>query len=268
MFKKLSLGRIGVHVFLCLGGLLSMFPFYWLVVTATRKSSDFMRFPPTPGNLLMENIRTLFDNIDFMRSFWNTVYVASITTALVVFVCSLAGFTFAKFKFPGKKFLFVLLMSTMMIPSQLSLVPNFIIMQKLGWINDFKAIIVPSIASAFGIFWVRQFTESAIHDDLLNAGRIDGCNDFQLYSKIGFPIITPATSFLAIFTFMGAWNNYLWPMIVMSDSKKYILQVALAQLNGIYKDTNYAMVMAGTLLATIPLVIIFLLFSKKFMEGV
>ncbi|MEG1687160.1 MAG: carbohydrate ABC transporter permease [Angelakisella sp.] len=216
----------------------------------------------------MENIRTLFDNIDFMRSFWNTVYVASITTALVVFVCSLAGFTFAKFKFPGKKFLFVLLMSTMMIPSQLSLVPNFIIMQKLGWINDFKAIIVPSIASAFGIFWVRQFTESAIHDDLLNAGRIDGCNDFQLYSKIGFPIITPATSFLAIFTFMGAWNNYLWPMIVMSDSKKYILQVALAQLNGIYKDTNYAMVMAGTLLATIPLVIIFLLFSKKFMEGV
>ncbi len=270
MEKRFSIGKFIIHFLLIIGGIISLFPFYWLIVTATRTTTDFMKFPPVliPGKQLLNNIQNLFKTIDFWGSFMNTIFVATITTLCVVFFCSMAGFFFAKFEFPGKKFLFSLLMATMMIPSQLSLVPSFIIMQKIGWVQSFKALIIPSIANAFGIFWVKQYTEGAIHDDLLNSGRIDGCSNFRLYWNIGLPILKPAIAFLAIFTFMGAWNNYLWPMVVISDPKKYVIQVALAQLNGVHKDTDYAMVMSGTLLATIPLILIFLTFSKQFISDI
>lgn len=258
-----------IHLSLLIGIILSLFPFYWLVIMSTNKSSDIYRFPPKLifGDQLMTNINSVLSNIDFFGSFVNTVFVSVASTVLVLFFCSLAGFSFAKYNFPGKKILFILLLATMMIPAQLSLVPSFIIMQKLGWVGTFKALIVPGMVNAFGIFWMRQYAQGAIPDDLLNAGRIDGCNHFRLFWNVAIPILRPALAFLGIFTFIGSWNDYLWPLIILNNPNKYTLQITLSQLNGIY-TTDYAMVMAGTLMATLPLIFMFLLVSRQFISDI
>lgn len=254
---------------LLLGGLVSLFPFYWIIVMSTSKTSDVFRYPPkvTIGSQLWTNMKHVFESMDFPAAFWNTVFISSCHTLLVLFFCSLAGYAFAKYRFPGDQLLFNILLVSMMIPGQLSLVPSFIIMQKLGWIGSFKALIVPGMASAFGIFWIRQYAKEAIHDELLNAGRIDGCTDLRLYWNVALPVLRRALSFLGIFTFIGTWNDYLWPLIIINDAKKYTLQIALSQLNGIY-TTDYAMVMAGTCLATFPLIIVFVLLSKQFISDI
>jgi cellobiose transport system permease protein len=258
-----------LHAVLLIGVAVSVFPFYWLTVMATNTTSDIYRFPPklTFGGELLNNIRNVISHIDFFGSFFNTVFVAVVHTLLVLFFCSLAGFAFAKFEFPGKKMLFTLLLVTMMIPHQLSLIPSFMIMQKLGWVGTYKALIVPGMASAFGIFWIRQYAGGAVHDELLSAGRIDGCGLFRLYWNIALPVLKPALAFLGIFSFIGVWNDYLWPLVILTNPAKYTLQVTLSQLNGIY-NTDYAMVMAGTLMATLPLLVMFLLVSRQFISDI
>jgi cellobiose transport system permease protein len=258
-----------LHTVLLIGVAVSVFPFYWLTVMATNTTSDIYRFPPklTFGGELLNNIGNVISHIDFFGSFFNTVFVAVVHTLLVLFFCSLAGFAFAKFEFPGKKMLFTLLLMTMMIPHQLSLIPSFMIMQKLGWVGTYKALIVPGMASAFGIFWIRQYAGGAVHDELLSAGRIDGCGLFRLYWNIALPVLKPALAFLGIFSFIGVWNDYLWPLVILTNPAKYTLQVTLSQLNGIY-NTDYAMVMAGTLMATLPLLVMFLLVSRQFISDI
>ncbi|MCJ8014839.1 carbohydrate ABC transporter permease [Paenibacillus sp. KQZ6P-2] len=254
---------------LIVGLLISVFPFYWLIVMATRTTPEIYSFPPKLwfGTHLFDNIGRVFDSIDFFRSLLNTLFVAVTSTILVLFFDSLAGYTFAKFSFPGKKWLFVVLLATMMAPAQLSLVPSFVIMAKFGWVGSFKALIIPGMANAFGIFWIRQYAEESIPSELLDAGKIDGCGFFRLYWKISLPILRPALSFLGAFTFIGAWNDYLWPLIILSDERKFTLQIALASLNGIY-STDYSLVIAGTLLAVIPLIIMFLFISKQFISDI
>jgi len=258
-----------LHVLLLIGVGISIFPFYWLAVMATNKTSDILRFPPKLifGSELITNVSNVFSNVDFFQAFMNTLFVTVIQVVCVLFFCSLAGFTFAKFQFPGKKWLFGLLLVTMMIPSQLSFIPSYIIISKIGWVGTYKALIVPGLANAFGIFWVRQFSQEAINDSLLDAGRLDGCSTFRLYWNVALPILRPALAFLGIFSFIGVWNDYLWPLIVLNDPARYTLQVTLSQLNGIY-NTDYGMVMAGTLLATLPLIIMFLFVSRQFISGI
>ncbi|MCJ7843227.1 carbohydrate ABC transporter permease [Lederbergia sp. NSJ-179] len=260
---------MGLHFLLMVGVFISIFPFYWLTVMSTNKTSDILRFPPRLvfGSELINNIRNVLDNVDFFQSFLNTLFVTIVSALCVLFFCSLAGFTFAKFQFPGKNWLFGLLLVTLMIPSQLSFIPSYILISKIGWVGTYKALIVPGIANAFGIFWIRQFSQESINDSLLDAGRLDGCNYFRLYWNIALPILRPALAFLGIFSFIGVWNDYLWPLIVLNDPAKYTLQVTLSQLNGIY-DTDYGMVMAGTLLATLPLIIMFLFVSRQFISGI
>ncbi|PZE19249.1 carbohydrate ABC transporter permease [Paenibacillus xerothermodurans] len=269
MVGQSPLKNILLHTVLLLGVAVSVFPFYWLAVMATRTTSEIYRFPPTLtfGGELLNNIRNVLSHIDFFGSLLNTLFVAVSSSVLVLFFCSLAGFAFAKFEFPGKKILFSLLLLTMMIPHQLSLIPSFMIMQKLGWVGTFKALIVPGMASAFGIFWLRQYASGAVHDELLSAGRIDGCGYFRLYWNVGLPILKPALAFLGIFSFIGSWNDYLWPLVILTKPEKYTLQVTLSQLNGVY-STDFAMVMAGTLMATLPLIVMFLLVSRQFISDI
>lgn len=267
--KNSRLKQFILHFFLLIGVFISIFPFYWLTVMSTNKTSDILRFPPKLifGSELFNNINNVLGSVDFWTSFMNTVFVSTVSAIVVLFFCSLAGFTFAKFEFPGKNGLFVLLLVTMMIPSQLSFIPSFVMMSYIGWVGTFKALIFPGLANAFGIFWIRQYAQGSIHDDLLDAGRLDGCSTFRLYWNIALPILRPALAFLGIFTFINIWNDYLWPLVVLNDPKKYTLQVTLSQLNGIY-DTDYGMIMAGTLLATIPLIILFVVFSRQFISGI
>lgn len=146
-------------------------------------------------------------------------------------------------------------------------VPSFVIMANLGWVGTLQALIVPGLASAFGIFWMRQYSQGAVPDDLVDAGRLAGCNHFQLYLNVGLPLLRPALAFLGIFTFITAWNDYFWPLVVLIDPDRLTLQVALAQLQGIYQ-TDYAMVMAGTLMSTIPRIVIFILGSRHFIGNI
>lgn len=258
-----------IHTGLWIGLILSIFPFYWLSVMATRTTSEIYSFPPKLwyGGELLSNISRVFDGINFWGAFLNTVFVASAVTLLVLFFDSLAGVTFAKFRFPGSGWLFIVLLATMMAPSQLSLVPSFVIMAKLGWVGSFKALIVPGMVNAFGIFWIRQYARESIPSELLEAGRMDGCGFFRLYWNVSLPILRPALSFLGAFTFIGVWNDYLWPLIILTDDSHFTLQVALSSLNGIYQ-TDYAMVIAGTLMAVIPLIILFLFISRQFISDI
>jgi cellobiose transport system permease protein len=266
---SLQTKQITLHLILLLSTAVAFFPLYWLVVMSTNASSDIFNYPPklTFGNHLSENVTNVLHNIDFFGAFANTLFVAITETILVLFFCSLAGFTFARFSFRGKNVLFVLLLGTMMIPSQLSAVPSFVLMARLGWVSSFKALIIPGMVTAFGVFWMRQYTAASVPDELVDAGRIDGCGHLRLYWHIALPILRPGLAFLGIFTFVHAWNDYMWPLIILNDPAKYTLQVALSQLNSIY-STDYGMVMAGTLMATMPLLLIFLLGSRHFIGNI
>jgi len=266
MRDRIRISKIVMYVLIVFGAIISLFPFYWLAVMATNDSSAFMRYPPvlTFGGQLLTNVKNLFDNVNFGTAMANTFFVAIIKTFGGVFFCSLCAFYFAKFQFPGKKWMFAFCMLTMMIPPQLNMIPQLIIMNKIGWLSTLRALIVPGLVPAFGIYWMNQYCTGAIHDDLLNSARIDGCGTFGLYLHVVLPIIIPGCAFLCIYIFMDSWNDYLWPLIVTSDSRKNTLQVALAQLQGAYNSTDYGMVMCGVLLATLPLFVMFLLFSKQF----
>ena len=263
---KGSLRRgIGLHATLILGVLLSAFPFYWAVIMSTHSSSEIFSYPPKllPGSHFLENVRHLFDAIDFFGSMWNSLLVAVTVTFLVLFFDSLAAFVFAKFEFPGRKVLFALMMAIFMVPAQLQAIPQFVIMAKIGWIGSMTALIVPAAANAFGIFWMRQYMKSAIHDELIDASKLDGAGFLRQYWHVALPVVRPGLAFLGIFTFMGQWNDYAWPLIALTNPDNVTLQVALSQLNGTHGTTDYGMVMTGALLALVPLLIVFAIGAKQ-----
>ncbi|EGX59028.1 sugar ABC transporter permease protein [Streptomyces zinciresistens K42] len=260
-------GRRGaaLHASLIIGVLLSAFPFYWAVVMSTHTSSEIFSYPPKllPGSHFLQNVRNLFDTIDFFGSMGNSLLVATVVTVLVLFFDSLAAFVFAKFPFPGRRVLFGLLMLIFMVPAQLAAIPQFVIMSKIGWIGSMTALIVPAAANAFGIFWMRQYMRSAIHDELLDAARLDGARFLRQYWHVALPVVRPGLAFLGIFTFMGQWNDYAWPLIALTNPDNVTLQVALSQLNGTRGTTDYGMVMTGALLALIPLLIVFAVGARQ-----
>jgi cellobiose transport system permease protein len=277
--QSISIGRknrfnvkasnIFLHVVLLAGVIISLFPFYWLIVMASNTSSDIFRFPPPLilGPHLFAHIAYILSNINFFGALLNTIFVACAASLLLLFFCSLAGFSFAMFEFPAKNTLFVLLLITMMLPHQLALVPSFVIMAHLGWVNSFKALIIPGMANAFGIFWMRQYAQSSIPNELVDAGRIDGCNHLRLYWHVALPILKPALAFLGIYSFINVWNDYLWPLIILNDPSKYTLQVALSQLHNTYA-TDYSIYMAGTFMSTLPLILIFILACRQFISNI
>ena len=202
----------------------------------------------------------------YNRYFINSVFIATASTLLTLFFCSLAGYAFAKYQFRGKTILFGILLASMMIPFQVLLVPLFGLMYDIGWLNSYKAIIIPFSVGAFGVFLMRQFIVT-IPSELLDAARIDGCSEFGIYYRIVLPIIKPALGALTIYSFLSSWNGYLWPLIVLRDEAKYTLPIGLANLIGIYRQ-DYGMLMAGTLLSLLPIVVLFLAMQREFVQGI
>jgi cellobiose transport system permease protein len=265
---KLFISKTFLYVLLVIATLLSIFPFYWMFVMATNTNEVINRIPPAilPGEALVANFTKVVNTIDFFGAMWNSFIVSSITTIGVLFLCSLAGFAFAKLNFKGKNILFVAILVTMMIPPQLGLIPQYIIITKLNWLNDLKAIIVPGLIDAFGIFWMRQYISSNVPDELVDAAKIDGCSTFRVYWNITVPIIIPAFATLAIIKFMYVWNDFLWPLVVLREKESQTIQVALRGLIDNYVRDN-GMILSGTFWATVPLVIIFLLLNKMFIAS-
>jgi cellobiose transport system permease protein len=250
---------------LLIGVLVSFFPFYWMVVMATNTTRDIYRYPPklTIGSHLGDNLSRLLNSVDFFGSMVNTIVVACTVTVLVLFIDSLAAFTFAKYQFPGRRVLFGLVLAMYMLPTQLAILPQFIIVSDLGLAGTLRALLLPPLANAFGIFWMRQYIAGAVPDELIDAARVDGAGFFRQYWQIAIPAIRPGLAFLGIYTFVTAWNDYIWPLIVLVDPTHITLQLALAQLNTAH-GTDFSMVMAGALLAVVPLLAIFVLFARNF----
>ena len=212
------------------------------------------------------NYRNLWKTVPYNRYFINSIFIATASTLLTLFFCSLGGYAFAKYQFRGQKILFGILLASMMVPFQVLLVPLFGLMYDIGWLNSYKAIIIPFSVGAFGVFLMRQFIVT-IPSELLDAARIDGCSEFGIYYRIVLPIIKPALGALTIYSFLGSWNGYLWPLIILRDEVKYTLPIGLANLVGIYRQ-DYGMLMAGTLLSLMPIVILFLAMQREFVQGI
>lgn len=263
------ISAVVTHLCVILGVLLSIFPFYWLVVMSTSTTAEIFGYPPklTFGNSFLENIRNVVASVDLMQALLNTFIVSASCALLVMFFDSLAAFAFAKFDFPGKKPLFVLLIATMLVPGSLSLVPSFILMSEIGWVGTLQALIVPGAANAFGIFLLRQMAAGSIPDELVESARIDGAGFFTTYWRVGVPLLRGGLAFLGIFTFIGAWNDYVWPLIVLVNPERQTLQTALQNLNSLYY-TDYGMVMAGALISVVPLIGVFIIGSRHFIANI
>ena len=267
--NKVLVGKIVTHLCVLVGVVLSIFPFYWMLAMSTNTTSEIFGYPPklTFGSHFVENARNVLTSVDLVSAFLNTVVVAGLLAFLVMLFDSLAAFAFAKYDFPAKNVLFLLLLATMLVPGSLSLVPSFVLMSAFGWVGDLRALIIPGAANAFGIFLLRQFASSSIPDSLIESARIDGAGFFRTWWSVGVPMLRGGLAFLGIFTFIAAWNDYIWPLIILVDPQKQTLQTALATLNSVYA-TDYGMVMAGAVIAVVPLIGVFLIGSRHFIANI
>jgi multiple sugar transport system permease protein len=263
---KLKRTNSVVYVLLALGGIIMIFPFVWMIATSFKQPWDVYNLSIIPPEPTFYNYIRLFRGSSFPRWFLNSFIVGLLVTFSVLFFDSLVGYTLCKFNFKGKRVIFILILSTMMIPTEMLIIPWYIMSNKLGWVNSYWGIMFPGLMTGFGTFLMRQFFQS-VPDELLDAGRIDGLNEFQLWWKIAMPLVKPAISALAIFTFLGNWNAFLWPLIVTSQTELYTLPVGLAFFSGEFQ-TEWEMVMTGASVATIPVLIVFLIFQKQIVEGI
>ena len=253
---------IAISVFMIL-------PFIWMVSTSLKLPQDIFGYPPRfiPKNPTLQNFIYIFQDANIGRVLWNTFFIAITATLLSVFFTALGGYGFAKFEFPGKRFLFAILLATMIIPGAVMMVPSFVIMRKLGWVDTFLPLIIPGAANAFGIFFFRQYI-STISNDLMDAGRIDGASEFGIFTRIIVPIIMPGMISLGLIFFMGSWNNYLGPLIYLKSPEKHTITLAINSLTGGAGLTRWGEQMATSVVSLIPLLIIFLIFQRRFVEGI
>jgi ABC-type glycerol-3-phosphate transport system permease component len=257
-----------LYAVLILAAIAFLLPLYWGLVSAFRPAADFYKIPipivPTP--LSLENYRTLFDRSLFARGLLNSVFLAAVAVVLQVWFCSLAGYTFAKVRFPGRDRLFVGILVTLMIPLGVGLIPNYIVMAKIHWIDTYWALIVPGIANAFGIFWMRQVCLS-LPDELLDAARVDGAGEFGIFVRIVLPVIRPALASLAIFVFLSSWNDFLRPLVYLRSQDKFTVQLWLSLLSRQANSVQPSVVMAGAVLASIPVLVLFAALQRHFIAG-
>jgi len=243
-------------------------PFLWMLSASFMPDGHASVYPPRflPDTFTLIQYKKLFTRLDIAQNMLNSFFLSVSITFISLFFNSMAGFVFAKFKFNGKEKLFKILLSSMIIPSQVTMLPLFLMLKEMGFINTYFAIIIPGMANIFGIFLIKQYAE-AVPDSLIEAAKIDGASDFQVYYKIFLPIIKPILVTLALFTFMGTWNDFIWPLISLTDKSMYTLPVALANLMGEHtKDPE--LMMAGSVLTILPIIIVFLALQKQYIKGI
>ena len=260
-------GRGLVTLALAVAAVVTLTPIVWLVA-ATLKGTDDMfhyTFFPPPARLTGVNFHDLFAKTGFARAMVNSVFVTGATVIIQLFFSSLAGFALAKYDFKGKNAVMTLMLATLLLPAQLTMAPLYDLLYRMGMVDRYTGLLVPGAVSVFGIFLFRQ-SILRVPDELLQAARIDGCSEFRIYWDIVMPVSRPMIGAFCLISFMGAWNNFLWPQIVLHHEGRFTLPIALNQLVGIYA-TDYGMLMAGTLLAVLPVVVLFLLLQKEFVAG-
>ncbi|NMB13201.1 MAG: carbohydrate ABC transporter permease [Firmicutes bacterium] len=276
-------GKIALYVIMILVAVIMATPFVYMVSVAFKTPAEMIAYPPKllPKGLYLENFRQVWDTSNLSQYFLNTVIVSVVKTALVVMVAALAAYPFAKLDFPLRDVLFMLVLATLMIPYQVTLIPLFVLVKKIplvggnnilgeggtGLLNTLWALIIPGFVSPVGIFLLRQFI-STLPDELFDAARIDGCTEIGIFSKMVLPLIKPAITALSIMTFQGAWNDFVWPLLVTQSQSVWTLQVALSQLQTQFSGSEWAQLMAGTVISVIPLLTVFMFGQRHFVEGV
>ena len=263
--------KVGLWAAYCtvaVGALIMLAPFYFMFVFATHSRTEIFNLPPPLwfGSDLVANLKILTERLPFWRNLGWSVYVALASTGLTLLFCSMAGYAFALMEFRFKKALFALVMGTMLLPSFMNMIPTFMIMDALGWIDEHRALYIPGAASAFGIFLMRQFASTAVPRELIEAARMDGCGEFAIYWRIVLPLLKPALGTLGLITFIASWNNFIGPLIVMRTADNYTLPLALRSLQSPV-NTEWGALMAGSAIATIPLLILFAISSRQLIAG-
>ncbi len=269
--RRESRGRAPWWLFVLLGlGLIVMIgPFVWMLLGAFKTNADFLRTTPRllPEEWTLDNFSRLFAKQDFLRYFLNSAGIAIVVTVANLLFCSMAGYALAKLRFAGHRPLMGLVLATLMVPGSVTLIPLFVLMSKLGLVNTYAAVTVPFFAGAFGVFLMRQFMHS-VPDDLIDAARIDGAGEWRIFAGIVLPLLKPALAALAVFQFLATWNNFLWPLVALTDQSKYTLPVALATFAIGQNKADYGLLMAGSIVLVAPVLVLFIALQRHFTQSI
>lgn len=265
---RLPVSVLAARALVLAGALIMMAPFWLMFIFATHTRGEIFSLPPPVffGSALTGNLAILKAAIPFWRNVGWSVYVAFASTALTLFFCSLAGYAFARLEFRGRDALFRVVLATLLLPSFMNMVPTFMVMEQLGWIDQHRALYLPGAASAFGIFLMRQYATSAIPAELIEAARLDGCSELGIYWRIALPLLRPALGTLGLISFIGSWNNFLGPLVVMHSTENYTLPLALRALLT-RSDVEWGALMTGSAIATLPLILLFAISSRQLIAG-
>jgi len=272
MSKKFSRILTGIltYSFLIVVSIYMILPFFWMLSSSLKPENEIFSIPPilVSKNMTLDSYRAVIVDRNIFRIVLNTFIVAISATMLRVFFCSLAGMGFSKYNFFGKGVLFAILLGTMIVPFTVTLVPLYVLMTRFKWIDTFMPLIIPGAASAFGIFFMRQYI-STINDELLDAARMDGANEFSIYWKIIVPIVAPGMTSLGLIFFMQVWNDYLWPSVILKSTENFTLPMAItSMIQTMIGRPIYGQQMAAAVISIVPLLIIFLVFQRRFVEGI
>jgi multiple sugar transport system permease protein len=259
--------RVLIYSALVLFSMLCLVPIIWLVASAFKANADFhiYAFAPPLDRLTLANFFSLFKQMPYMRFMMNSFFVAGATVVVQLFFSSLGGFALAKYEFAGKKAIMGVMLATMMIPGPVLLAPMYELIYHLRLIDSHLGLIVPGMVNVFGMFLFRQSIMS-VPDEMLQAARIDGCNEFQIFWHMVLPVSRPMIGAFCLIAFMGTWNSFLWPQIILQSSDRFTLPIGLNQMVGVY-ESDYGAMMAGTLLAVLPVVVLFFILQKEFIAG-
>jgi multiple sugar transport system permease protein len=268
MIVERRIGVTAAYTVLILLSVVMVFPFFWMLMSSFKDATQIFHPRIVPEHPTLDNYAAILFSGHYMFPKWflNSAIVALTTTTSVLFFDSLLGYTLSKFNFPGKRVIFLLIISTLMIPTEMLVIPWYAMSRAMRWGNTYWGVMFPGMISAFGVFLMRQFMTS-IPNDLLDAARIDGMGELNIFLKIAMPLVTPALATLAIFNFIGNWNAFLWPLIVASKPRMFTLPVGLANFSG-EAGSDWHLIMTGATISMIPLIIIFVIFQKQIVRGI
>ncbi|MEZ3507450.1 MAG: carbohydrate ABC transporter permease [Lachnospiraceae bacterium] len=267
--KRLSVGKVIVYIVLSLGAVIMVLPFLWTVLSSLKNMGQTFAVPPKiiPDPFVWENYPESLQALPFGRAYFNSFYIAVVVVAVQLLTASMAGYAFAKLKFSGHNLLFVLFLATMMIPSQVTMIPLFIIMKNLGLLGTHMSLILPAaLFNAFGVFLMRQFI-AALPDELEEAAIIDGAPVPMIFFKIVLPLVKPSLAAFGIFVFLGQWNNFLYPLIFLNKTESFTVPLLLNFFKGTYA-TDYPLLMAGTVISILPVLVVYMFFQKQIIQGI
>lgn len=261
-------GEILIHLMLALGAVTMLLPFIWMLSTSFKPPEEVITWPPQfiPRNPTFANYKEAFSAVPLMRFFLNSMIISTVSTASIILTSSISGFVFAKYKFPGRNLIFMVILATSMVPFQSYMIPFYLMVSRLGWISTYQGLVLPLLVMAFGIFFMRQNIVS-IPDELMDAARIDGCSEFRIYWQIILPLSKSAMAALAIFAFKNAWADFIWPLLITNDINLYTMELGLGMFQHRF-TVDYGAITAASLVSILPIITFFIIFRRQIIEGV